>query len=101
MISSLKMLSSPHVHEKPQCVHERDYRVRRAAARPAQPLRDTPPRSVRDAASAVVAIRSGAGARVEAPRQRSASASERRMADLKPPEHIETVAPDPSKPPKR
>ena len=57
--------------------------------------------SVRDAASAVVAIRSGAGARVEAPRQRSASASERRMTDLKPPEHIETVAPDPSKPPKR
>ena len=44
---SLKMLSSPHAREKPQCVHERDYRVRRAAARPAQPLRDTPPRSVR------------------------------------------------------
>ena len=50
MISSLKMLSSP------QCVHERDYRVRRAAARPAQPLRDTPPRSVRAGRRALRAL---------------------------------------------
>jgi len=56
MISSLKMLSSPHAHEKPQCVHERDYRVRRAAARPAQPLRDTPPRSVRAGRRALRAL---------------------------------------------
>ena len=52
----LEDVSSPHAHEKPQCVHERDYRVRRAAARPAQPLRDTPPRSVRAGRRALRAL---------------------------------------------